>query len=367
MKGGVDHWRRPLSIFEKRGGIVNHTLSRVEDGIGRIVLNRPQVLNALAPDQFAELARLLEGWAEDDSVRAVVIEGAGDRAFSAGGDIRAAYDNWRAGRHAENVALFRDEYRLDRLVHHYPKPYLAILDGITMGGGAGVSVNGRFRIATERTLFAMPEAAIGFFPDVGATHFLNRCPGWSGLYLGLTGARLGAADALWAGIATHCLPAAEVPALLAELPSAVARRHPGEAIARLLADRHRDPGPSALATRAEIVDRCFGKASVPEIRAALEAEDTPWAAEALDRMERGSPTALMVALRQLREGRGLRFDEAIAREFRLARRLLAGSEFYEGIRAMVVDKDKAPRWQAASAQAVDTLFAPLLDGEPDLD
>lgn len=342
------------------------TLFSVANGLGRIVLNRPRVLNALSPDQFGALGAHLAQWQRDDSVRAVVIEGAGDRAFSAGGDIRAVWDAHRRGDDAVNRAIFRTEYRLDRRIHHFPKPYVALMDGIVMGGGAGISVNGRFRVATERTLFAMPEAAIGFFPDVGATHFLSRCPGHVGRYLGLTGTRLGPADCLWAGIATHYVPAGEVAALKDELARAAGAGDVLGEVDAVLAAAHRDPGPAPLAARAEAVGRCFAKSSVAAIVAALGEERTDWAEAALAALVAHSPTSTAVAFRQLTAGRQLPFDDAIRQEYRLACSFLAGAEFYEGIRALVVDKDRRPQWRPSTlAEVGDGLLDRLFAGTGD--
>jgi len=185
-------------------------------GLAILTINRPQALNALALDNYRRIDPALREWAADPSVNAVVVRGAGDRAFCAGGDVRAVYEAGRGISGAPDLpaVFFREEYELIRRIHHFPKPYLAIMDGITMGGGAGISVNGAYRIATERTLLAMPETGIGLFPDVGATRFLNRCPGHAGRYLGLTGARVNAADALYCGFATHVVKRDSVEALL---------------------------------------------------------------------------------------------------------------------------------------------------------
>lgn len=350
----------------------DETLARVECELGRIVLNRPQVLNALSPAQFRGLDRTLADWAADAAVAVVVIEGAGERAFCVGGDLGAIWEMRGRGDLAGCRALFRNQYRLDRRVHHYAKPIVALLDGMVMGGGAGLSVNGRFRVASERTLFAMPETAIGFFPDVGATHFLSRCPGRIGLYLGLTGARLGPADCLWAGLATHYVPLAARDALLAGLAGAAGSADPAAAVADTLASLHRDPGPAALAERAEGLDRCFGRETLREVISALIAEGADWAWDAVEPIGDNSPTALAVTFRQLAEGGGLGFDDALRREYRIATRMLAESDFFEGIRAAVVDKDRRPQWRPATladvgADAVARYFAPAADGELDLD
>ena len=188
-------------------------------GAAILTINRPQALNALTLANYRRMAPALRAWASDPSVHAVVVRGAGERAFCAGGDVRAVYEAGRgiSGDPDLPAIFFREEYELIRCIHRFPKPYIAIIDGITMGGGAGISVNGAYRIATERTLFAMPETAIGLFPDVGATRFLNRCPGYVGRYLGLTGARLGAADALYCGFATHFVPHDRIAELVAAL------------------------------------------------------------------------------------------------------------------------------------------------------
>lgn len=318
-----------------------------------IRLNRPQVLNALGPEQFPALHRQLTEWARDDSVGAVMVEGAGGSAFCAGGDIRAVWDGVKRGDHAGNRALFRSEYTLDRLIHRYPKPYVALVDGIVMGGGAGISVNGAFQVATERTTFAMPEAAIGFFPDVGATHFLGRCPGRLGLYLGLTGARLQAADMMWAGLASHYLPSTRLTALKDALAEAAAAPDPWLAVRQTLAVATEIPPTGYLAGLAAEIDACFGASSVADIVAALSAHPAAWAADAAKRMAAASPTSLAVIFRQLVQGRRLSFEHVMAREYRMACAFLAGNEFIEGIRAAVVDKDWKPRWHPGTLAEVD--------------
>ncbi|MBX9635737.1 MAG: enoyl-CoA hydratase/isomerase family protein, partial [Magnetospirillum sp.] len=225
--------------------------------LGVVRLNRPHALNALAPSQFLTIHRQLAAWAADDQIGAVLLEGAGDRAFCAGGDIRAVWDARGRGDDALNRQLFRDEYCLDRFIHHYPKPIVSLLDGIVMGGGAGISINGGFRVATERSIFAMPETAIGFFPDVGASYFLSRCPGAIGLYLGLTGARLRAADMIWTGLATHFVPADCLDTLKQALILAADAARPWDAIAATLAEAHGEPGYASLSSLVDAINRCF--------------------------------------------------------------------------------------------------------------
>jgi enoyl-CoA hydratase len=325
-----------------------------------VTLDRPQALNALTLDMAAQLDRTLVEWAADRTVAVVLIRSAGGRAFCAGGDIRALYD---AGRRNEPYAseFYRTEYRLNHRIKTFGKPYVALLDGITMGGGVGLSIHGSHRVVTERCRFAMPETGIGFFPDVGGSWFLPRCPGALGPYLALTGARIGAADMLYCGLATHYVDdVATFPAMLER-----------ESVDALLEHHARDPGTAPLVQHRPTIDRCFAAESVEEILARLEDEGTPWARETASVLGRKSPTSLKVTLRQLQVGATLdSFAAAMRMEFRLARHFMMSDDFYEGVRAAVIDKDQAPRWQPASLEevsdeAVARYFEPL--AEPDLE
>ena len=343
-----------------------------EGGLATVTLNRPQALNAFTLDMYRRFDPMLRAWADDQGVKAVLIRGAGDRAFCAGGDVRAIYEAGRgiSGDRLLTSVFFREEYELIRRIHRYPKPYVALIDGITMGGGAGVSVNGAFRVATERTMLAMPETGIGLFPDVGATRFLNLCPGRIGRYLGLTGARVGAADALYCGFATHFLPRERLDALVA----AFARADGGEPRTELLAGFAADPGPAPIRARQPAIDRCFAGDTVEAILAALEREaagggaDAEWAAETHAGLLTKSPTSLKITLRQLIRGRGFTIEDALALEYRLTQHVMAGHDFYEGVRAVLVDKDQRPRWDPPTLAAVDealveAYFAPLGEAE----
>jgi enoyl-CoA hydratase len=339
-------------LFERRGALAVATL------------NRPGALNALTLGMIREFGPRLRDWAEDPSVAAVVVKGAGERAFCAGGDLRAFWDS-RHGDRLQAGAFFREEYRLDRQVFRFPKPYIAVIDGIAMGGGVGVSVHGRHRVATERTRFAMPETGIGLFPDVGGSYFLPRLPGELGLYLGLAGRRLDAADCLYCGIATHYVESAA----LAALESALAEISPTEtadaAVSEILDRASCDPGPSDLAADREAIDRCFARDSVEDIVAALEAEGTDWSRRTLERLQACSPTSLKLAFRQIRLGAGMDFEAAMAMEFRLSQACLAGHDFLEGIRAVVIDKDMAPVWDPASLAEVDeAVVAASFEAQP---
>ena len=355
----------------------NDILFGREGGVATVTLNRPQALNAFTLAMYRRFDPMLREWAEDPGVHAVLVRGAGERAFCAGGDVRAIYEAGRglSGDRALTGVFFREEYELIRRIHRYPKPYLAIIDGITMGGGAGVSVNGAFRIATERTMLAMPETGIGLFPDVGATRFLNRAPGRIGRYLALTGARLGPADALYCGFATHFVPRERVAALVEALVRTPWRAGEESGQARaLLAAFHVDPGASPLAARRALIDRCFAAETVEAVLGALQREaaagggDGEWAAATRAGLLAKSPTSLKVTLRQLIVGAGYDIEAALALEYRLTQHFMAGHDFYEGVRAALVDKDQQPRWDPATLAAVgdamvDACFAPLGEAE----
>jgi enoyl-CoA hydratase len=312
-------------------------LFEVRGRLGLVTLNRPQALNAFTLDMYRRLDPVLRAWESDAAIGAVAIQGTGDRAFCAGGDIRAIYEAGRGMGPDPGLTrdFFCEEYRLIRRVHRYAKPYIALIDGITMGGGAGMALNGRYRVATERTMFAMPENGIGLFPDVGATRFLNACPGRIGRYLGLTGARLGAADALYCGLATHFVPFER----LGELLAALAR---GEDFAAFATDA----GPSPLKARQAEIDRLFAADTVEAIVAGLD-EDGRTA------VGRGSPTSLKVFLRQMEVGRDYDLDAALKLEFRISQHVMGGHDFYEGVRAVIIDRDQAPKWRPATLGEVD--------------
>lgn len=324
------------------------SIARKDGAIASFLLNRPKALNALTHEQVIRLTAHLQAWESDPDVKAVVIEGAGDKAFCAGGDIRALYHLIQAGDARTVREFFREEYRLNRRIRTYSKPYIALLDGIVMGGGAGLSINGRYRVATERTLFAMPETAIGLYPDVGATYFLPRLPGAVGTYLALTGNRLHAADTYHSRLATHFIPASELEAL----KLALARQENAEGVEHTLASFHRDPGASLLQEKRGIIDRIFSLSTLEEILAALEGDTDPWAHEVLATLRSRSPAAVVIAFDAARQGRHLDFDDCIRREYRLTLQVVWSADFSEGVRAIVIDKTSAPRWSSASIETV---------------
>ena len=326
-----------------------------EGGLGIVTLNRPKALNALTLGMYRVFDPQLVRWGKDPSVQALMVRGAGERAFCAGGDVRAIYDARHDAKGAGDYKadFFREEYCLIERVHRFPKPYIALVDGIAMGGGCGVAINGSHRIATERTVFAMPEVHIGLFPDVGASRFLNLCPGRIGLYLALTGMRVRAADALYCGFATHYAPQARVGELTAALATLDWRpERVRDQVDGVLARFAADPGPARLPALQSAIDRCFGASTVEAIVAALEREPGEWAKEALAAIARASPLSLKIAFRQLQLGRGMTIEQALALEYRMTQHVMEGHDFFEGIRAALVDKDQRPRWRHASLTAV---------------
>ena len=343
----------PDILFERRGAA------------GIVILNRPHALNAVTLGMVEALALQLTAWEGDAAVTRVVVTAAGGRAFSAGGDLRALFDAGSAGRYREALAYWRTEYALNALIKRYRKPYVALIDGIVMGGGAGISVHGSHRVAGDGFAFAMPEVGIGFIPDVGATWFLPRLPGEFGLYCALTGERLGPADAVAAGVATHRIASARFSDLLAGLYGNV----PVDALLRAFAE---PAGEGPLSGRRLLIDRLFAGDTVEGILAALDVEaagsgpDADFARLTAATIRLKSPTSLKITLAQLRRGRTLDFAECMRIEFRIVSRLMRGHDLYEGIRSVIIDKDQAPRWQPASLAAVgaaevEQYFAPQAD------
>ncbi len=306
--------------------------------LGLITLNKPQALNALSLTMIEAMEPRLHAWAADDAITAVVIQGAGDRAFCAGGDIRDLY----AKRGTDyGATYYRAEYTQNVTLFNYPKPYIALMDGVVMGGGVGVSVHGSHRVVTERTMFAMPETGIGLFPDIGASWFLPRCPGEIGMYLGLTGYRMRAADCLYAGIGDVYIPSERLEAVI----DALAYTTPDpDVISAVLAQFSADPGPNKISAYQPVINRCFSATSVEAILARLAAEGSVWANDTAELIGTKSPTSLKVSFRQLRTGPTLkRFEDAMAMEYRIADRCFRGHDLFEGIRAVDIDKDPAPK------------------------
>ena len=337
-------------------------LVRVEGRVGWLTLNRPAALHALTTGMCQTMTGALLAWRDDPKIELVLLDHAGERGFCAGGDIRMLAESG-AGDGKAAAEFFLTEYRLNHLLMVYPKPSVAVIDGITMGGGVGLSLPARYRVATERTTFAMPETGIGLFPDGGGGWHLPRMAGRTGIWLALTGARIRAADCELSGVATDDLASAALPEFKARLFA-----DPGAA-ETILTDMQADAGRTPMGADHDRIERLFGGDSVEAIVDALATDGSDWAKAQLATLRIKSPISLKVAFRQLKLGaRAATFAEVMAMEYRIARRMTATHDFAEGVRAVIVEKDNAPVWAPASLEAVseadlDAIFAPLPPGE----
>ncbi|MDR3477331.1 MAG: enoyl-CoA hydratase/isomerase family protein [Gammaproteobacteria bacterium] len=349
--------------MEKKSEILFTEVEGIDGNLGLITLNRPEVMNALNQAMFVALGKHLKKWAADSHIKAVVIQAAEGRAFCAGGDIRSAYE-----RKLENDPtlpdFFGEEYRLNKCIYHFPKPYIALMDGITMGGGVGISIHGSHRVATERFVFAMPETRIGFYPDIGASYFLSRLPHKIGLYLGLTGARLAYNDCLELGIVNHVVARDSFPKIIELLAQTSLDKHADATVSELINQFTRATEKSNFMFHQTEIQTCFSKKTVETIIDALEHYPSAWCEEVTNMLILASPTSLKVTLRQLQEGEKLTFDDCMKLEYRLTNRFLKSHDFFEGVRAAIIDKDNKPQWQPAAlgdvkAEDIDLYFAPL--------
>ena len=333
-------------------------LFEIAGAVGIITLNRPNALNALTHDMALAIRTKLAVWAEDDNVQQIVIQAAGEKAFCAGGDVRRLYEQGKS-RDTGFLKFYHDEYQLNTMIKRCSKPYVAIVDGIVMGGGVGVSVHGSHRVMTEFATFAMPETGIGLFPDVGGTYFLPRCPGEIGMYLGLTGARLKVADALYAGIATHFVRREHLPRFRDMVSS--------DKVEDCLAEIAETPEAGQLAELRRWIDLAFNGSNVEEIVANLESLDGAageWGRKTAAILATKSPTSLKITFRQIREGAKLKFEDCMRVEYRMVNRIFTAPDFFEGTRAIIVDKDNTPNWHPGSLaevndELVDEFFANL--------
>jgi enoyl-CoA hydratase/carnithine racemase len=340
-------------------------LCEIRNHVAILTLNRPAALNALSLAMIVELRSMLAAHAADPEVRAVLIQGAGDRAVCAGGDIRALYQSYKesGSLHRE---FFMTEYPLDYSLYCYPKPYVAVMDGITLGGGMGIAQGSTMRIVGDRTRIAMPEVAIGFFPDVGASYFLSRLPGALGLYLALTGVQIRGADALYSQLADVYLPETAIASLCGDLQSLTwSNDHPGD-IRRFIRSRAALglPAPSLSVLRPAI-DRHFSQPTIPAILESLTGETraayADWARQTAAVMRTRSPTMLGATLRQLQRGKTLSLAACFRMELAMAQRCFEQGDFLEGVRALIIDKDNSPRWspdriEDVTDAMVDTFF-----------
>ncbi|MFF2112242.1 enoyl-CoA hydratase/isomerase family protein [Rhodococcus koreensis] len=342
------------------GTAVDEVLINKSGGVGRIVLNRPKAINALNHAMVQQIAAALESWAGDDEVAAVLITGAGERGLCAGGDIVSIYHDAKEGGTGSRE-FWRDEYILNAAIANYPKPYVAVMDGIVMGGGVGVSAHGSVRIVTERSMIGMPETGIGFVPDVGGTYLLARSPGELGTHIALTTARLSAGDAIACGFADHYIPSEKIEQFVQKLTDTSVE----EALAEFT-----EPAPeSDLLAQQAWIDAAYSADSVAEIVARLQGSAVPEAAKAAEQVLAKSPTACAVTLASLRRARVAgSLEEVLNEEFRVSVACLGSADLVEGIRAQVVDKDRNPHWSPASIDdvtdaAVAQFFTPLGDLE----
>lgn len=328
--------------------------------LGHIVLNRPKALNALNLEMVELIDRALDDFEADPEIAAVLVSGAGERGFCAGGDIRAAHDSGKAG-DGTALVFWRTEYRLNARIARFPKPYIAWMSGITMGGGVGLSAHGSHRIVTDTTRLAMPETGIGFFPDVGGSWLLSRPGSEFGTFMGLTGTIVGAGDAIRASLADFCVPSdrfEELRSTLSALPKGANATEVGETISRfaVIAESSYSPEDRAL------IDRALAHATIEEIISALAAETGDFARKLVETLGTRSPTSLKVTLRMIRLGRdSADLETCLSREYAALPAVLASHDFYEGVRAAVIDKDRNPKWQpatlaAVSQEAVDAYF-----------
>ncbi|XP_067405120.1 3-hydroxyisobutyryl-CoA hydrolase, mitochondrial [Emydura macquarii macquarii] len=325
---------------------------------GVITMNRPKALNALNLSMIRQIYPQLKTWEKDSETFLIIIKGTGGKAFCAGGDIRAITDAGKAGASLAQD-FFREEYILNNAIGTCQKPYVALIDGITMGGGVGLSVHGHFRVATEKTLFAMPETAIGLFPDVGGGYFLPRLSGKMGYYLALTGFRMKGRDLQKAGIATHFVESEKLPALEEDL---IALKSPSkENVADVLNSYHMkckidQEKQFVLEEHVDKINSLFSANSMEEIIQNLKLDGSPFAFKQLETINKMSPTSLKMTLRQLREGASMNLQDVLTMEYRLSQACMRGHDFYEGVRAVLIDKDQVPKWKPASLEEVTDEF-----------
>lgn len=317
--------------------------------VGLITLNRPATINALNLEMCISIEEKLAQWQRMGQIKCVVIRGEGDKGFCAGGDIRYVYDQGRLGA-KKSRKFFWHEYRMNRRIFHFPKPFIALMHGVTMGGGAGISVHGSHRVGAENLLFAMPETGIGFFPDIGASYFLPRCTGKTGYYLGLSGARIHIADCLYTGIVDHLVPKADFENLINALVEARFNDNSNMQVSDLINSFSMDLDgmdiykPDLLEHRSYI-NQIFSLNTMEDILEGLDKSDNEWCQGVLASLLEKSPTSLKVTLKELQLGSQMDFDDCIKLEYKIVNRFLNHPDFYEGIRSVVIDKDKKPIWR----------------------
>ena len=334
---------------------MSYIRTAVHGDVGEIILDRPRALNALDQTMIDDLYATLLAWADDDAIETVLVTSASERAFCAGGDIRAIRESAVDGDAAAITTYFASEYRLNQLIAEYPKAYVALIDGAAMGGGLGISVHGEVRVVTERAVIAMPETAIGFIPDVGSTYFLPRLPDGVGLWLGLTGARLRGADAVAVGLATHFVPSDRLDGVAEAIRSGLGLR--------AALEDHRDPVTTDLPLTQIAGYFEIGADAAGLLGGLRGAVGDDWAQEAADLMEAASPTSLQVTAVLLEAGASSSLEECLERELRAAEKITATHDFIEGVRAVLVDKDRSPAFDPATLDDVDPMAVAQIVGQ----
>jgi len=311
------------------------------DHAGIITLNRPKALNSLNLEMIRAIMKTLKQWEQDDQLVCVILEGAGDKAFCAGGDIRSVYLAKLEGRRDYKEAIFREEYELNYYISKYSKPYISLINGICMGGGLGVSVHGTYRVVTDRTIMAMPETAIGFFPDVGASYFLNKCPGRFGMFMAITGEKITGADALYCGLATHYVPSEKIEVMRETLTKITSAKQ----VHQVMAQFNTDAPASELADCQPLIEEVFTGKTIVDVLEKLYQAKHPKAYEWVRNLRKKSPLSMAIAFTLLKRTQGMSLKRCLQIEFRLSQRFVEHYDFFEGIRALLVDKDNEPKWQ----------------------
>jgi enoyl-CoA hydratase len=328
-------------------------LTEIKNGVGIITLNRPEALNAINFEVARLMGNALETWRDDARVHMVLVQGVGGKAFCAGGDIKAVYQGILDQDKNITQDFYKYEYLVDRLIAQYPKPYIAMGAGVNMGGGMGLTMPAPYRLVSDNSLWAMPETRIGFFPDVGAGRFLNDCPGAIGIYLGLTGARMNAADAMYAGLATHYIPQDKCEIFHETLVQAETQNMPEEVLHEALEIFGEEPNmQSDLAMNRVNIDTCFSDQTMEGIIGHLECLGNDWAKDTLETLHQMSPTSLKVSLAMFGRGKRMTFTEVLQMDYTLSQKFIEGHDFREGVRALIIDKDKTPDWQPGTLEEV---------------
>lgn len=324
-------------------------ISGKKGNLGIITLQRPAALNALNIEMLHALNQKLLEYESNSAIKSVIIRAIPGRAFCAGGDIRAIYEGHK-NNNLQGTDFFRDEYQVNKTIFHFKKPYIALLNGITLGGGVGISIYGSHRIATKNMSFAMPETAIGYFPDIGATYFLPRLPQYMGYYLGLTGERIGYQDCVALGLVDTIVSENKEDEIIHQL--AESALHDNHSISRIIQSFAVEVPFSSLMAHANAIENCFSKNSIEEILKALKNENSSWCSSVIDLLNTRSPTSLKVTLRALQRGEKMNFDDCLKMEETLALHFMQSHDFFEGIRAVMIDKDRAPQWKPSKIEDV---------------